>query len=319
MVKKIISAAAAIMLAVGLTSASFANEYGSVVVLGDSIASGYGLEGYESGNNYSAADSFGSLISADCSEYSNFAVDGRTSGELLAAFEGDISGAVTACDSVVISIGGNDFLQPMLSAIQSAIIDNTELIDSITEGTLSPEEIIPQISAQILEAADAVDISRTAENIDGIMGKIREANPESDIYILTVYNPFENAEGMEDFSSMAVDKLSQLNSAIKDAAASNGANIIDVYSAFLGHANDYTNISRMDIHPSKEGHGVIYGLLKDAMESSLAVSADLSNSGDGSIASAKPVPDTGAPEIIAAFGVSALAAAGIILARRKRG
>ncbi len=314
MLKKFISAAAAVIISAGVTSAAFAEDYGSVVVLGDSIASGYGLEGYVSGDNYSAVGSFGSLISAESSEYSNFAVDGRTSSELLSAFDGDISAAVSGCDKTVISIGGNDFLQPMVSAIQSAVIENTELINSITEGELSPEDIIPQISAKILEAADAVDISQTADNINKIMGKIREVNPDGEIYILTVYNPFESAEGMEDFSSMAVDKLSQLNGAIKNAADSSGAYVVDVYSAFLGHANEYTNILKMDIHPSKDGHSVIYGLLKDAMENSQAVSAGVSDS-----VVSKPVPDTGAPEIIAAFGISALAMAGIMLARKKRG
>ena len=40
-------------------------SYKSLTVLGDSIASGYGLSEYTSGNNYSAPLSFGNMLGAE--------------------------------------------------------------------------------------------------------------------------------------------------------------------------------------------------------------------------------------------------------------
>ncbi|MFR0871749.1 MAG: SGNH/GDSL hydrolase family protein [Oscillospiraceae bacterium] len=104
--------AAAVAAACTVTAGAEGSE---LVVLGDSITSGYGLDGYVSGDNYSAAGSFANMLGADFGGYENFAVDGRTSGELLTALEdADIAAALAGADTVVISIGGNDFLQPMI-------------------------------------------------------------------------------------------------------------------------------------------------------------------------------------------------------------
>ena len=87
-------------------SGTFAHaESGSLVVLGDSITTGYGLDGYTAGDNSSAAGSFANQLSAGYAEYGNFAVDGRTSGELLTALEDeDVSAALAGAETVVISI-----------------------------------------------------------------------------------------------------------------------------------------------------------------------------------------------------------------------
>ena len=119
--------------AASLMSIPAAAEERSLVVLGDSITSGYGLDGYTAGDNSSAADSFANQLAASYEEYSNFAVDGRTSGELLTALEdADISAALSGADTVIISIGGNDFLQPMMAALMNAFTENRDLMDYIS-------------------------------------------------------------------------------------------------------------------------------------------------------------------------------------------
>ncbi|MGN1120303.1 MAG: SGNH/GDSL hydrolase family protein, partial [Oscillospiraceae bacterium] len=224
-----VAAAAAVALSVSA-------EFSSVTILGDSIATGYGLEGYISGDNYSAADSFSSLLAQDAA-VENFAVDGRTSGELLSALTGELSDCARESDSVVISIGGNDFLRPMFTAMQTALLSDPELLAQISSGEFDfsdfdPASFAERYSASMIEAARAVDVGETAANLSAIVGEIHGQNPSCEIYLLTVYNPFAGGEGMEEISSIAEDKLSQLNSAIK---ALEGVTVVDVYSAFKGH------------------------------------------------------------------------------------
>ena len=132
-------------------SGTFAHaESGSLVVLGDSITTGYGLDGYTAGDNSSAAGSFANQLSAGYAEYSNFAVDGRTSGELLTALEDeDVSAALAGAETVVISIGGNDFLQPMISAVMSAAISDPSIKEMLSGGVQSSSLFSIMISRMV--------------------------------------------------------------------------------------------------------------------------------------------------------------------------
>lgn len=323
------AAAAAVMLSAVCNAGALG--FDKAVILGDSIASGYGLDGYVSGDNYSAAESFGNLLSADCGSCTNLAVDGRTTAQLLEALDtSEMSEAVTGADCVIISIGGNDFLQPMIAAAQTAMFSNREIMNIIQGGDTADidlEAVSEQITESILLAAEAVDTAKSGENLSGILGKIHTLNPTADVKLLTVYNPFEGIDELrtdavsEDYTAaqalsyasvfsalggIAEAKLAQLNSEIVNAAAGGGADIIDVYSAFKGHAAEYTNISFFDVHPNSSGHAVIYSL----------IAADA-----GSVQTSLPVkgsPATGAESAAAAVGAAIIASAAAIALRKKR-
>lgn len=327
--KKIISAITALSLAAGLiastsVTAGAANAAaGELVVLGDSITSGYGLPGYVSGDNYSAPDSFANRLAADVSGCQNFAVDGRTSGELLTALEDEeISSALAGADVVVISIGGNDFLQPMISAAIDFAADNEELMKSLQEDMTSDGssinadnylDIMRELTATMTEAADSVDTAVIGQNLKDILAGISAVNSDCRMIVLTVYDPFEGVTGMEVFDVIAREKLALLNSEITSAAAENGAETVDVYSAFKGHAEEYTNISSMDIHLNKDGHAVIYSLLEE-----MIFPAAETMQPAGSESGSKGSPDTGAEGISVFVGAAAIAAAAAMISRRKK-
>lgn len=320
--KKIISLITSVMIGAALCVSAHAESYGSVTILGDSIATGYGLEGYISGDNGSAADSFGSLLSKSCSEYSNFAVDGRTSAELLKAMDTEeISDAMSGADSVIISIGGNDFLRPMGEALQNAVMNDPDLMESITGASEADlEALMLQMTELIKQAVDAVDISSTRDNISEILGKIRAVNPDGSVYILTVYNPFEGVPSMEALDELASEKLDELNGAIIEAAPEYGAQVVYINSAFAGHAMEYTNILTMDIHPNKAGHSVIYSELTEVMQPSQEVLAPADNAADdtsGGNTSDKTSPDTGAAGIACAAGIAVIALSTAVLTKKK--
>ena len=315
--------------AASLMSIPAAAEDNSLVVLGDSITSGYGLDGYTAGDNSSAADSFANQLAASYEEYSNFAVDGRTSGELLTALEdADISAALSGADTVIISIGGNDFLQPMMAALMNAFTENRDLMDYISglaDGTTFSEEAdgsgmlsgfldgndeatsaIMQIMQSVIKAANSVDVTAVVDNISDILAHVENSAPGAQVVILTVYDPFEG--GMEMLDVVAREKLAELNSGIAGAAAQNGAQVADVASAFKGNAAELTNITQGDIHPSKAGHAAIYSLLCEMTEPSVPTNSDVPVKGS---------PDTGAEGIAVVTGIAALSAAGLFFSRRR--
>ena len=327
--KKIISAIAALSAAAVMTvstavTAGAANAAaGELVVLGDSITSGYGLPGYVSGDNYSAPDSFANQLAADFSGCRNFAVDGRTSGELLTALEDEeISSALAGAEVVVISIGGNDFLQPMISAAIDFASENEDLMKSLQENMTADGssintdnylDIMRELTATMTEAANSVDTAGIGQNLRNILSGISAVNPDCRMIVLTVYDPFEGVTGMEIFDVIAREKLALLNSEITSAAAENGAETADVYTAFKGHAEEYTNISSMDIHPSRDGHAVIYSLLSE-----MIFPAAETMQPAGSESGSKGSPDTGAEGVAVFVGAAAIAAAAALISRRKK-
>ncbi len=320
--------AAAVAAACTVTAGA---EDKQLVVLGDSITSGYGLESYVSGDNYSAASSFANMLGGDFGGYENYAVDGRTSGELLTALDdADTAVALAGADTVVISIGGNDFLQPMIGAIQNAVMSDPDLLSALQGGETSLDEdnymqIMTQMMTVMLDAVDSVDVPAIGDNISGILDGISELNSECQVILLTVYDPFEGVEGMEMLDVAAREKLGELNAEISDEANAHGAEVADVHSAFEGHALDYTNIASMDIHPNKAGHSVIYSLLSDMTAEQTSAPADTATTeADGSAgvgettAPAKGSPETGVSGAAVFAGIASAAAAGVFLSRKRK-
>lgn len=329
--KKMISAACAAALA--LTAASYAvsaESYdGKLAVLGDSITSGYGLDGYVSGDNTSAADSFSNKLAADFSEYVNLAVDGRTSEELLEALDSDenVSAAVENAAAVVISIGGNDFLTPMMTAAQTALMSDPDIMQGIMDGTVTVAEAMESnmdmINESVVSAAKQVDVQLTVDNIGSIVDKVTEISPDSEIYLLTVYNPFEGVDDMEKYSEAAESILPVLNSGISDIAEQDNVHLIDAYTAFKGHALEYTNIASVDIHPNKAGHEIIYDLICEALPEVTAEEAPEAAEPEtqeesAPTVSATPVPDTGNTDTAVYAAAAVLSMAAVISASKKR-
>lgn len=251
-------------------SGSISEGRGSITVLGDSIASGYGLSEYVPGNDYSAPESFGNLLGAESTHYENFAVDGRRSDELLDAVSDEndpIVRSISETDNVIISIGGNDFLKPMLDAIKTAALTDTDFFMSVLEGDISAGKISEysnNILQSALTAAKGVDVDGSISNIRKITDRILSINPDARIILLTVYNPFSGNVLLTAASEAAEEKLAELNGGIRSLAGGS-IYVADIYEAFKGHEAEFTNIGRLDIHPNSAGHNRIYEVLSEML------------------------------------------------------
>ena len=302
----VMALAASLMLCVS----AFAADYGSLVVLGDSIATGYGLPGYVAGDNTSAKDSFGNKLGAQSKDYANFAVDGRTTAELLTALDGaEISAKIKKADNVVVSIGGNDYLVPLATALMEAVYKDEELMGLFASGSEPTEADVKRLTEKLepvmQNAVNSVDLNKTYNNLNGIFGKIRQLNPDCEIVTLTVYNPFEGNTNMAFFDKTSETVLAKLNTKIYAAAGINNVKVVDAYTLFKGKPTEYTNIAIMDVHPNKSGHALIYS----------KISALLSGAaGDNT----QNNPNTGSYGIVVAVGVALLCSGVAVFARKKR-
>ena len=196
-----------------------------MLVLGDSIASGYGLEHPET-QCYAA-------LAASQQGYTlvNRAANGYMSQDLrsLLTFNDSLKEQLTQAQIIIISIGGNDFLRQADRMLEQAAHGNTHVL----------QEILRELE----------------ENLEDILYRIRMYNPQAPILLQTLYNPFygplrEPVGGM----------ISQLNQVYRDYLLENpGAyELLEVAEAFDGHP-EY--IAADHIHPSEAGHTAIAGLL----------------------------------------------------------
>lgn len=225
------------------------------IALGDSISTGYGLEHKE--------NAFTNLLADDLEKgdnYYNFAIDGNTSDDLLNRLsEEEVIDKIKNSELVTISIGGNDILR-LFRTFKDLL--NVEFLISVKD----IKEVLnnPVVLAAIAVSLEGVDLQTPyltmlknyEQNLGLIINKIKEVNPETRIMIQTVYNPLIGIKEYKIIERLVDTLINGVNQIILKHAEGN-YDIIDTYSEFYEHAEDYTNIKIMDIHPSINGHKVI--------------------------------------------------------------
>lgn len=273
----------------------------SVVVLGDSIARGYGLENVED-------ERFSKLLSEKLAPHyssvdiSNYGVDGMTGEELLAFLQANPPAEIAKCDYVLISIGGNNILGQLssLAALENLMkgIDPQVLTDYILylnaeEGQKDKFIYAVEGVSTLLKSIDSAFLSedfaklasdakeKLSVEIPSIVSEIKKQNPNAKIMVQTVYNPYKNMvvtlphiQQTVDMSAHGINAVSGLNEVIKSLSDEQGYAVADVWSAFEGASERPINAFfglfpltiEVDPHPNKIGHRIIaevyYQLIK---------------------------------------------------------
>lgn len=227
---KFISAAAAAVLAGSAAASSLPGADAAaerIVILGDSIASGYALSTGES--NY--GDLIGDYLGADVK---NYAVAGYDTDDLLAQLsdEGlEVRTDIAASDVVIISIGGNDLIHYASNKLLQVAASASCLADGYTSADIPAEPSFSDVSAMIdrdklKEFASSTanqmtlsselarlthhlaDTSETDTNgrydkvietqiipdIESAVSTIRSLSSDTDIIVQTIYDPLELEE-----------------------------------------------------------------------------------------------------------------------------
>lgn len=277
MFKRLLSLAAAALAAVSAAAAvSAETEYRGtsvsappvMVVLGDSIATGYGLEGYDGGKDKCASyanllkDKFTAELPEDCGfKLTNFAVDGFTSADLLDLLNsGELDEDLAEASCITVSTGGNDLLHALWTTLQNS---------GIGSGNVDKEAVMKLLTALgSLKSTLEENLVSFESNLEGIALYIR-SKTSAEVFVQTLYDPLESFSMIPGLSSLAEEKVGALNEIIVKHSTDKGAeySVSDVASKFKGKAQELTNISRIDIHPNAEGHKVIAEVLGKSITS----------------------------------------------------
>ncbi len=248
-----------------LTSA--AAEQPSILILGDSISTGYGLKEGETCFTEYLKDYTGCTMT-------NLAVAGATTDGLIQVLDKPANAdSIKSADVICISIGANDLLQPTLTYFNSLRKEGETTMQLLmrlaSEGKAA--DFISNLTSILREPR-----SHAVENYPVIAEKLRTLNPDARIIMQTIYNPFEMPKRFFDannrtesdydnytlFVSYVKGNLSQLNKAM---AKLDGVEIADIASAYAGAGWVFCGILDQDVHPTALGHSMIASVLMDVI------------------------------------------------------
>ena len=239
-----------------------------MLALGDSITTGYGLDGYAETDPYECA-SYTNIVAEALgleakSAYVNKAVNGATSADLLKLLP-DVENYLGYSDLVVVTIGGNDLLQSV-SIIASAVAGKSVSGLSASIDVLSaagPEKFAALSSNTSFQSKMGAVLATYATNLAATAKIIKEKAPTARIIFLKQYNPLKNVPGFETFGEFADTLFMSINSSIDTVCAAYGFEALDVPSVIDVNAAALTNMPNYDIHPNADGHKAIAELLTE--------------------------------------------------------
>lgn len=244
----------------------------NLVVIGDSIAKGYGSTDYNT-------DSFGAILGQKMSaDVTNLGIIGLDSSGLIEKLQTEkFQTAIKDADVICLSIGSNDLLKPFLSSFASIIGvegEEKELFVKIQDKLAKTAKQNPVKAADLLSKAmkkltDNKELWKACKNFSGqfkeITDIIHEINPDVLIYADNVYNPYYGVayeyEGISVFniSQLCEPYIQKINEAF---VKSDDYTVVDMYSIF--RQTGYTHVKsgsvenmgdiNMDPHPNDEGY-----------------------------------------------------------------
>jgi lysophospholipase L1-like esterase len=226
----------------------------SLVILGDSIASGYPDGAHGFGAQLQRA------FSLKGSAYKNLAVSGADSGDLLQLLSGQPA-AVQSADVLVVSIGANDLLGPFVSDVNAAL-QSAGGTDASPQALASKPDTAKRLAAywedERVQARYVRSIQNFSDHFINAMAYLRKLNPKARIYVLTVYDPFDGLDGYGSLTGFSEKMVARINGVIEGDRTAGNYTVLDICAAFHGRTDALTNIRRLDVHPNRAGHDLIF-------------------------------------------------------------
>lgn len=265
----------------------------SIVVLGDSIARGYGLENVET-ERFSSV--LGEKLKARYNEVSvsNFGVDGQEGAELVSFLKADPPKELKDCDVVIVSVGGNNVLgsltefsgalEPFRDVPPKVFADYFFYLFPPEGSKKSDYRYAADTINSLFKAVNGIFYSDAYKNkmkqcadgfkkeIPEIIAQIRKVNPDARILFQTVYNPYKNLDisliGIEEKLSLGdygKESVSLVNQAVTELAEANGYEVVPIFERFEESARPLVNAGfslmamkfSLDPHPNSYGHAYI--------------------------------------------------------------
>src|SRR5690625_4086008 len=146
-----------------------------------------------------------------------------------------VQAQIESADFITLDAGAND----LLGAVDIGAIDMSD----------------PESMEAALQDAMAA-LSQVEENMDVILNKITELNPDAPIYVMGYYNALPYLEDMQEIVVMIIGML---NDTIYDVTSNYEASYVPTFVAYEGNYGLYLP-NPNNIHPTEEGYEVIADL-----------------------------------------------------------
>ncbi len=239
----------------------------SMVVLGDSISTGYGLEGtIYTRTSYAnhVAKAFDLNFGT---EYVNYAVDGYTSAQIFQKAK-ENEKTVADADMIMMTVGGNDVMWKMLAiAMQAVGIYTLDL----TQIAMAMAQTDPMAMTATLYSAENVAIIEEAlatyrSNLTDMIEYLRQINPDARVLFLTQYNPTSGLTAFGVLQAYSEAVITQLNTVMTEVVTAGGYEIVDTHAVMVGKGVEMSNILYGDIHPNALGHEMMAEMVKEYLD-----------------------------------------------------
>ena len=224
------------------------------IALGDSLSAGVGASGFDPKKGF-----VGLVHDALPTDFAllNLGVAGFDSRELIE--KGELERATTEIKdrnndsnpdnnvgAVTLEIGGNDLLDIFFDYVLPG------RCPSVAEGLQKPECV-----AQLRNALDLYE-----PNLDKILTTLQQADPQLNIFLMTLYNPFSGGSPLlDELGELSLEGRADtpfpegLQDIIRRQAQAHGVHLVEVYPLFEGKAHEY--IAGDTIHPNDTGYRVM--------------------------------------------------------------
>ena len=249
----------------------------TLLALGDSLTTGYGLDNYIPGGNPYLCKSYinmiaGALELVGGQTYINHAVNGDKTSD-LAQLLPSLESQVKSAELIIITIGGNDLLStvPLVASMISGK-NVTDFAGAIEVFANTPPEAFDTLANDSgFQQQMAAILVNLAANLQTIAGFIQAKAPHARVIFLKQYNPLKNIPGFVTFGEFAGGLLDSINGMIEKNCQAFGFEVVDVPSVIDQNAMELTNILQYDIHPNEQGHTEIAKLLAKHLGLSLGL------------------------------------------------
>lgn len=243
------------------------NNKTAYVALGDSIAAGYGLDGYSPGQETPPYDSYQSVVASFLKTVPyNYAVSGDDSNSCINILNsGKADDALATADIVTVSIGSNDLLKPFTEIVKETLQITGGNSPSIADILAAASDLYVQLKDNkiLYEKAQAF-----SANFAVIINLLKQKAPKAEIYVTNIYNPYKYVMLLDE---SADSYIKEINKAFD--TDSDDYTVIDLYTMF--NNKELTNVRfdisdlpgiNLDPHPSKEGHKEIASAILNALD-----------------------------------------------------
>lgn len=194
-------------------------EVSDILVMGDSLGAGVGDE-----ENRGFGERYAELLTETDGEernLNNISVPGYESPQLLEQIDsGEFDSAISSTEMIILSIGGNN-------------LNRLQIQDELTISLEFEETLATYLS-----------------NLEASLSAIRELNPEAQLALIGLYNPYRQESPELSRFLMEWNFETQLL-----ASADNRITFIPTYELFQYHLADYLSFDQF--HPNAAGYQVI--------------------------------------------------------------